>query len=216
MVQRPSMDDQDDVGDRNLAQHPSNRLQGALVLSGNKKAAQRRLANELGADPQLNYAAYGFSAGKQEKSRLPQRRVGIPNLPKNITKNRQWRTCELFTLLQCRPMPGNTSSMTDEPKSERHPAQDWIDQHLEPGNWLRIGAKEELPAILAGPLMTLAHMFQLVFSPEIERRFEAGLLDDSFSLWAAQLIQPGDGSQIVRLNDEMRGVMHLCTTPPDD
>lgn len=104
--------------------------------------------------------------------------------------------------------------MIDDPKPDRHPAQDWIDQHLEPGNWLRIGPKEDLPAILAGPLMTLAHMFQLAFSPEIERRLQDGLLDESFSLWAAQLIQPGDGSQIVRLNDEMRGVMYARIDRP--
>jgi len=66
---------------------------------------------------------------------------------------------------------------------------------------------EELPTSLAGPYMTIVHMFQLAFTPEIERRLAAGSLDEKFVLWAAQLIQSENG-QMVRLNDEIRGVMH--------
>jgi len=40
-MQRPSMDNEDDVGGRKMAQHPSNLLQGASILSSNKKAAPR-------------------------------------------------------------------------------------------------------------------------------------------------------------------------------
>jgi len=92
--------------------------------------------------------------------------------------------------------------------------QQWMRAHIQPGNWLRVDADEELPPCLTGPIRTLAHMFQLSFSPEIVRRKEAGMLPEDFALWGAQMIQTEDAPKSVRLNDEIRGVMHVRMDRP--
>lgn len=93
-------------------------------------------------------------------------------------------------------------------------ARQWMKAHIQPGNWLRVESNEELPSFLAGYTRTLAHMFQLSFSPEIIRRLDAAELPDDFSLWAAQMIQTEDAPKCVRLNDEIRGIMHVRMDRP--
>lgn len=52
---------------------------------------------------------------------------------------------------------------------------------------------------------TFAQMWEIAFAPELERRRDAGLLDDQFQLYIAQLLQPPDADQIVLFNEEVRG-----------
>jgi len=49
-------------------------------------------------------------------------------------------------------------------------------------------------------------MFQIAFAPEIRRRLSIKELGDDFFLSSAQLIQPPDGEDEVRLNEEIRGL----------
>ena len=90
-------------------------------------------------------------------------------------------------------------------------AQNWLRARLQKGNWLDIAHDEEIPPEITDWNRTLVHMHQVVFSPEIRRRFAAGTLPDDFLLWGAQLVQPHDGECIIRLNDEVRGVPYLRT-----
>lgn len=87
--------------------------------------------------------------------------------------------------------------------------QQWLNERQQPGNWLAIEADEEMPATIEGIDRTIISMFQMLFTPEVRRRAEAGTLGDDFFLWAAQLVQPEDGTRQVRLNEEVKGVMRL-------
>ncbi|WP_267381780.1 MULTISPECIES: hypothetical protein [unclassified Sphingomonas] len=53
----------------------------------------------------------------------------------------------------------------------------------------------------------LAQAFDLWFNPELKRRTEAGLLPNDFALFAAQVLFPPEGENLIRLNGEMTGVM---------
>lgn len=82
----------------------------------------------------------------------------------------------------------------------------WLNQHQRNGNWYDIADSDVIPLDISGPMLTVLHMFQLAFSPEIKRRLHSGELDDKFVLSCAQLIQPLEGSRIIRLNEEVRGI----------
>jgi hypothetical protein len=90
-------------------------------------------------------------------------------------------------------------------------AQKWLSERLKPGNWLDVASDEEIPDEIDGWNRTIVHMHQICFSPEIRRRFEAGVLPEGFLLWGAQLLQPHGGGQVVRINEELRGVPYLRT-----
>jgi uncharacterized protein (UPF0332 family) len=95
----------------------------------------------------------------------------------------------------------------------------WLEERRRAGNWFDIAPDDEIPIDVSGPERTILHMFQLAFAPEIRRRFDSGLLDDDFCLLFAQLLQPTDCPQIVRLNDQVRGVARLHRDPamvPDE
>ena len=57
-------------------------------------------------------------------------------------------------------------------------------------------------------------MFQIAFAPEIRQRLAVGMLDETFFLTAAQMIQPEAGARIIRLNGEVRGIAHVRATRP--
>lgn len=52
---------------------------------------------------------------------------------------------------------------------------------------------------------TFSQMWDIAFSPELERRKSAGLIDDDFHLYLAQLLQPPDEKNRVLFNEEVRG-----------
>jgi hypothetical protein len=60
----------------------------------------------------------------------------------------------------------------------------------------------------------LGNVFEIWFSPEIERRRAAGVISDDFVLWMAQVLFPEDGQSSIRLNDEVKGVMTLEADRP--
>lgn len=82
----------------------------------------------------------------------------------------------------------------------------WLEERRKPGNWFAIKPEDEIPSDVSGWDRTILHMFQIAFAPEILRRLENGTLDDHFVLLAAQMIQPVEGGQVIRLNGEVRGV----------
>lgn len=90
----------------------------------------------------------------------------------------------------------------------------WLIERLRPGNWLDIAPGDEIPPEITGWTRTLVQMQQICFTPEIRRRKDAGVLPEEFLLWAAQMIQPHEGEQILRLNDEVRGVPYLRAGRP--
>ena len=100
------------------------------------------------------------------------------------------------------------------PNSTRTTAQKWLDERVTKGNWLDIKPDQEIIPEITGWMKTVAHMHQLAFSPEIRIRRDKNDLSDDFILWAAQLIQPHDGGQIIRLNDEVRGVPYIRVGRP--
>lgn len=53
----------------------------------------------------------------------------------------------------------------------------------------------------------MKNVFEIWFTPEIERRRAAGLIGDDFVLMFAQALFPEDGPNEIRLNDEVRGIM---------
>lgn len=62
---------------------------------------------------------------------------------------------------------------------------------------------------------TINHLFELFFTPEIERRKEAGTLDDTFALRYAQVLMYSDGRQHeVRLNDEVAAILRVQAKEP--
>lgn len=61
----------------------------------------------------------------------------------------------------------------------------------------------------------LAQSFELWFQPEIERRQVAGSLPEDFALWGAQVIMdPDRQAPVVRLNEEVRGVVTARAARP--
>ena len=85
-------------------------------------------------------------------------------------------------------------------------ATGWLKQRQRPGNWIDVAETDEIPADLEGWYRTIPHMFQIAFAPEIRRRLATGQLNQNFFLIAAQLIQPEEGKNTVRLNEEVRGM----------
>jgi hypothetical protein len=90
-------------------------------------------------------------------------------------------------------------------------AQEWLNERARPGNWLDIAVGEGIHPDIKGWDLTIIHMQQVSFSPEIRRRKEADTLPEDFFFWSGQMIQPPDGSQIVRINSEIRGRPYLRT-----
>ncbi|GGO94888.1 hypothetical protein [Stakelama pacifica] len=62
----------------------------------------------------------------------------------------------------------------------------------------------------------LKNVFEIWFTPEIERRRAAGLIGGDFILMLAQAIFPEEGSNEIRLNDEVRGIMTVESQRPID
>jgi hypothetical protein len=60
----------------------------------------------------------------------------------------------------------------------------------------------------------LNNVFELWFTPEIERRRADGLIGEDFVLLMAQAIFPEDAPNEIRLNDEVRGVMLIEAQRP--
>lgn len=81
----------------------------------------------------------------------------------------------------------------------------WVKSRRRKGNWIDIASDDEIPADVSGHSRTLLCMFQLFFVPEIRKRISKKEIDNDFFLHLAQLIQHPDGSQHIRLNDEVRG-----------
>ena len=90
----------------------------------------------------------------------------------------------------------------------------WLQERQRPGNWIDVAESDDIPAEIEGWYRTIIHMFQIAFAPEIRQRLSTGMLDETFLLTAAQMIQPEAGSQIIRLNDEVRGTAHVRATRP--
>lgn len=84
--------------------------------------------------------------------------------------------------------------------------QRWIEDRRRPGNWFSIAADDELPRDIVTWEITLLHMFQIAFSPELEKRAAEGRLAENFQLISAQWLGPDEGRPIIRINDEVRGV----------
>jgi hypothetical protein len=57
-------------------------------------------------------------------------------------------------------------------------------------------------------------MFKIEFAPEIERRLAAGNINDDFVLHAAQVLYPIEGPRVIRLNEEVRGVVNIKVIAP--
>lgn len=98
------------------------------------------------------------------------------------------------------------------PQDHKH--SKWLQERQRHGNWLDVAESDEIPPEIEGWYITIAHMFQIAFAPEIRRRLSAGMLDETFFLTAAQMIQTDSGPQMIRLNDEVRGRAQLRMTRP--
>ena len=96
----------------------------------------------------------------------------------------------------------------DSAKNDPDP-QAWLNERHRPGNWINVRPDEEIPRFIEGWDRTIINMFQMVFTPEIERRRAAGSLAADFFVHSAQLLQPDGRPSIVRFNDEVHGVMRL-------
>jgi hypothetical protein len=59
---------------------------------------------------------------------------------------------------------------------------------------------------------TLDHAFALWITPEIERRKTAGLIGDTFTLSQAQILFGDEGPRMVRLNEEVKGLLLVQTS----
>ena len=82
----------------------------------------------------------------------------------------------------------------------------WLQKRLQPGNWFDIAPSDLIPPGIEGPLVTILHLFQIAFAPEIRQRLATGQLDEKFTLYAVQWIRPFEGRGIVRLNEEVRAI----------
>ena len=90
----------------------------------------------------------------------------------------------------------------------------WLEERQRPGNWIDVAETDIIPADLVAWSKTLLHMFQIAFAPEIRRRLATGQLNENFFLSAAQLIQPEEGENTVRLNEEVRGTALVRVNRP--
>ena len=81
-------------------------------------------------------------------------------------------------------------------------------------NWFDLDESEQLPSDLLPKQTTLLNMFQICFGPEIRKRKASGKIGVDFHLYMAQLLQPPDGTPIIRLNDEVRGQAQLRLARP--
>ena len=90
----------------------------------------------------------------------------------------------------------------------------WLQERQRPGNWIDVTESDDIPAEIEGWYRTVVHMFQIAFAPEIRQRLSVGMLDETFFLTAAQMIQPEAGARIIRLNGEVRGTAHVRATRP--
>ncbi|MBY0565969.1 MAG: HEPN domain-containing protein [Hyphomonadaceae bacterium] len=102
----------------------------------------------------------------------------------------------------------------DGDSEDRVAAAAWFTARWQPGRWLAIAPGEDIPVFLAAHERTFAHMSQLAFTPEIERRIAAGTLPDGFMIDFAQQLQPPDRKPLVRFNDEVRGIVKLSRDAP--
>lgn len=70
---------------------------------------------------------------------------------------------------------------------------------------------EQRPKALSeeGAVTMLRQAFDMWVNPEIEKRRAAGTLPDPFELYMAQRIQFPDGRNLVRLNEEVRGIANV-------
>ena len=96
--------------------------------------------------------------------------------------------------------------MEHEVQSLSAETQLWLETRRRSGNWIQIAAADEIPSDILGWDRTILHMFQITFGPEIEKRLAENMIGDNFVLLAAQMLQPEEGEQVVRLNDEVRGL----------
>ena len=90
----------------------------------------------------------------------------------------------------------------------------WLKERQGPGNWIDVAESEDIPDDIDGWYITIIHMFQIAFAPEIRQRLSDGMLDETFFLTAAQMIQPEAGDRVIRLNEEVRGIAHVRATRP--
>ena len=96
--------------------------------------------------------------------------------------------------------------MEDNEVMESLETQRWLQQRQRPGNWIDVAETDEIPSDIVGWRRTILHIFQIAFAPEIRRRLSTNQLGNDFFLSSAQLIQPPDGEDEVRLNEEIRGL----------
>ena len=104
--------------------------------------------------------------------------------------------------------------MTDRDVTRSPTSCQWLQQRQRHGNWLDITETDQIPSEIDGWFRTIVHMFQIAFAPEIRQRLSVGMLDDSFFLSAAQMIQIEDRGRIVRLNEEVRGTALVRANRP--
>ena len=91
---------------------------------------------------------------------------------------------------------------------------EWLQQRQRHGNWIDVSETDEIPPEIEGWYRPVIHMFQIAFAPEIRQRFSAEMLDHTFFLTAAQMIQPENGRRIIRLNEEVRGTVLVRANRP--
>lgn len=90
----------------------------------------------------------------------------------------------------------------------------WLESRTRRGGWFDIAETEKIPAEIQGEFRSILHFFQIAFAPEIRCRISTGQLAEDFDFQGAQLIRPGDGGQIVRLNEEVRGNILIFSRHP--
>ena len=96
--------------------------------------------------------------------------------------------------------------MNDIEQTTSQETDRWLQERQRSGNWFDIAETDEIPADIDGWLRTILHLFQIAFAPEIKKRLASGQLDDKFTLYAVQWIQPIEGRGMVRLNEEVRAI----------
>ena len=103
-------------------------------------------------------------------------------------------------------MSGNEQNVSTETRA-------WLADRHRPGNWYDIDPAEEIPSDV-GAMRSILHMFQVAFGPEVRQRTEDGRIDRQFVLTTAQLLQPEDRPNVVRLNEEVRGMAAVRVSRP--
>ena len=101
--------------------------------------------------------------------------------------------------------------MTESEQTSSAETVHWLQRRQQPGNWMDIAETDEIPTDIEGWYITVLHMFQIAFAPEIRRRIATAQLDNDFFLTSAQLIQPEESRKIIRLNEEVRGTALVRT-----